>query len=125
MLIDYVTIYAFVLVAVLFAAAALIAASLVRPSAADPIKETTYECGIEAIGSTEIKTNIRFYVFALLFVIFDVETLFIYPWAVTVRDIGPVALIEMLIFLGILFLGLVYAWGKGALAWDFQKSGKG
>ncbi len=122
MLIDYVTIYAFVLVAVLFAAAALIAASLVRPSVPDPIKDTTYECGIEAVGSTEIKTNIRFYLFALLFVIFDVETLFVYPWAVTVREIGPVALIEMLIFLSVLFLGLIYAWGKGALTWDLSKS---
>lgn len=122
MLIDYVTIYAFALVAVLFAAGALIAADLVRPSVPDPIKDTTYECGMEAVGSTEIKTNIRFYVFALLFVIFDVETLFVYPWAVTVREIGPVAIIEMLIFLAVLFLGLVYAWRKGALTWDFSKT---
>ncbi len=93
-----------------------------RPSVPDPLKDTTYECGMEAVGSTEIKTNIRFYVFALIFVIFDVETLFVYPWAVTVREIGPVAIIEMLIFLAVLFLGLVYAWGKGALTWDFSNS---
>ncbi|MFH1725928.1 MAG: NADH-quinone oxidoreductase subunit A [Elusimicrobiota bacterium] len=118
MMLDYVTIFAFALVAMLFAAVSMIGAQLVRPKVADPIKQTTYECGMEAIGSTEIKTNIRFYVFALLFVIFDVEVLFVYPWAVTVREIGPIALVEMLIFLAILFVGLVYAWGKGALEWD-------
>lgn len=124
MMSAYATIFAFALVAVLFAAVSMVASSLLRPQVADPIKRTTYECGMEAIGSTEVKTNIRFYVFALLFVIFDVETLFVYPWAVSVREVGPVALVEMLIFLGVLFLGLVYAWKKGALAWDAE-SGQG
>ena len=105
-------------IAVFFAAVTMIAAQLLRPKVRDALKHTTYECGIEAVGATEIKTNIRFYVFALLFLIFDVETLFIYPWAVSVRRIGPVALVEMMIFLGMLFLGLVYAWSKGALAFD-------
>ena len=118
MMLDYVTVFAFALVACLFAAVSLIASQLLRPQVADPIKPTTYECGIEASGTTEIHTNIRFYVYALLFVIFDVETLFVYPWAVSVRELGPVALAEMLVFLGILFLGLVYAWHKGALSWE-------
>ena len=126
MLVDYALIFTFMLVAVCFGAVAMIASSLFRPSVADPIKETTYECGMEAIGSTEIKTNIRFYVFALLFVIFDVETLFVFPWAITVKEIGPLALVEMLIFLVILFIGLIYAWGKGALEWDVRYgTGKG
>ena len=123
MMMDYVTIYTFALIAAVMAALPLVASSLLRPQIYHPIKESTYECGIEAVGTTEIKTNIRFYVFALLFVIFDVETLFVYPWAIIVKEIGPLALIEMLIFLGILFLGLVYAWGKGALAWDVQTTG--
>lgn len=123
MMSAYATLFAFALVAVLFAAVSMVASSLLRPQVADPIKRTTYECGMEAVGSTEVKTNIRFYVFALLFVIFDVETLFVYPWAVSVREVGPVALVEMLIFLGVLFLGLVYAWKKGALAWDSTGSG--
>lgn len=118
MMLDYLTVYAFGLIAVLFAAVSLIAASVLRPHAEDAIKTTTYECGIPSIGSTEIKTNIRFYLYALLFVVFDVEVLFVYPWAVTVRALGPVALAEMLIFLSILFLGLVYAWRKGALTWE-------
>lgn len=114
----YALIFTFALVAVAFAAVSLTAAALLRPSRPDAVKQSTYECGIEAVGTTEVKTNIRFYLFALLFVIFDVEALFVLPWAVTVRELGPVALIEMLVFLVILFLGLVYAWGKGALAWD-------
>lgn len=118
MMLDYVTVFAFLLVACLFAAVSLIASQLLRPSVADPIKDTTYECGMPAVGTTEVKTNIRFYVYALLFVIFDVETLFVYPWAVTARDIGPAALATMTVFLGVLFLGLVYAWMKGALAWE-------
>ncbi|PCI40459.1 MAG: NADH-quinone oxidoreductase subunit A [Elusimicrobia bacterium] len=125
MMIDYVTIYAFLVVGLGFAAVSLIAAQLLRPDVPDEVKEATYECGMPAIGTTEVKTNIRFYVFALLFVIFDVETLFVFPWAVTVKEIGSVALIEMFIFLTILFLGLVYAWAKGALEWDVPVPGAG
>jgi len=117
---SYATLFTFSLVAVAFAAVSMIASSLLRPRIDEDTKLSTYECGMDAIGTTEVKTNIRFYVFALLFVIFDVETLFVYPWAVVVSEplIKKVALIEMFIFLGILFLGLIYAWGKGALQWD-------
>ena len=117
-MLDFLTIYVFAGIAVLFAAVSLIAAAVLRPHADDAIKTTTYECGIPSIGSTEIRTNIRFYLYALLFVIFDVEVLFVYPWAVNVRASGPVALVEMLIFLSVLFLGLIYAWRKGALTWE-------
>ncbi|MBI3548062.1 MAG: NADH-quinone oxidoreductase subunit A [Elusimicrobia bacterium] len=117
-MLDYVTIFAFGLVAVAFAAVSLIAAQLLRPRAYDPIKGTTYECGITATGTTEIKTNVRFYLYALLFVIFDVETLFVYPWAVTAKSLGNIALVEMFVFLSILFFGLIYAWKKGALQWE-------
>jgi NADH-quinone oxidoreductase subunit A len=124
MLLDYVTIFTFGLVAVAFATVSMVASSLLRPQVDDEVKSSTYECGMDAIGSTEVKTNIRFYVFALLFVIFDVETLFVFPWAVVVKEVGTVALVEMLIFLTILFLGLVYAWMKGALEWDNSQSVK-
>ena len=119
MSLDYATLFAFAFVAVAFSAVTLVAAALLRPSVPEAVKQSTYECGMEAVGTTEVKTNIRFYLFALLFVVFDVEALFVLPWAVTVRELGPIALVEMLIFLAILFLGLAYAWGKGALAWDF------
>ena len=82
------------------------------------VKLDTYECGIKPTGSSEVQLNIRFYVFALLFVVFDVEVLFIYPWAVTVKEVGMLALAEMAAFLAVLFLGLLFAWRKGALVWE-------
>ena len=115
---PYATVYVFVLAAAAFAAAMLVAARLLRPSLAYARKRSTYECGIPATGGTEVKLNIRFYVFALLFVVFDVETLYVLPWAATARELGPAALAEMGVFLSVLFLGLVYAWAKGALQWE-------
>lgn len=118
MMSAYAVVYAFVLLGAAFAAVTLIAAKVLRPSVPYARKESTYECGIPAVGSTEVKLNIRFYVFALLFVIFDVETLYVYPWAVTAREIGALAVAEMGVFLGILILGLAFAWRKGALVWE-------
>lgn len=114
----YASVYALILLAVLFAAVTLIAAKLLRPRVEYARKLSTYECGIPAVGTTEVKLNVRFYVFALLFVIFDVETLYVLPWAVTAKSLGGVALAEMAVFLAILFLGLAYAWAKGALQWE-------
>lgn len=118
MLSAYATIYFFVLLGVAFATVTLVAAKILRPSVPYARKESTYECGIPASGSTEVKLNIRFHTFALLFVIFDVEVLFVYPWAVVAREIGPLALYEMGVFIAILVLGLAYAWNKGALTWE-------
>ena len=115
---SYAVIYAFFITGIAFAAVTLIAAQLLRPRMSYARKLSTYECGIPATGSTEVNLNVRFYVFALLFVIFDVETLFVFPWAVAAKGLGAVAIIEMGIFLAILFLGLAYAWGKGALQWE-------
>lgn len=118
MMSAYAVVYAFVLVAVGFAAVTLIAAKVLRPSVPYARKESTYECGIPAVGSTEVKLNIRFHTFALLFVLFDVEILYVYPWAVTARELGTLALVEMGVFVAILLLGLAYAWRKGALSWE-------
>ncbi|MCX5794707.1 MAG: NADH-quinone oxidoreductase subunit A [Elusimicrobia bacterium] len=118
MLSPYVVIFLFVAAGVAFGAGALIAAKLLRPSLPYARKLTTYECGIKPTGSSEVKLNIRFYVFALLFVVFDVEILYVYPWAVTVKEVGPLALAEMAVFLAILFIGLIFAWRKGALVWE-------
>ena len=118
MLSPYVDIFLFVGAGLAFGAGALIAAKLLRPSLPYARKLTTYECGIKPTGSSEIQLNIRFYVFALLFVIFDVEVLYIYPWAVTLKEVGPLALAEMAVFLAVLFLGLIFAWRKGALVWE-------
>lgn len=118
MMSTYVTVYVITLLALAFATVTLVAAKLLRPRVEYARKLSTYECGIPAVGTTEVKLNIRFYVFALLFVLFDVETLFVFPWAVTARELGPLAIAEMGVFLGILFLGLAYAWAKGALQWE-------
>ena len=118
MLPAYAVVYAMVLLGVAFATVTLVAAKLLRPRVEYARKLSTYECGIPAVGTTEVKLNIRFYVFALLFVLFDVETLYVYPWAVTARGLGPIAIAEMAVFIAILFLGLAYAWGKGALQWE-------
>ena len=118
MVAAYAAVYAITLLALAFAAVTLIAAKLVRPRVEYERKLSTYECGIPATGTTEVKLNIRFYVFALLFVLFDVETLFVYPWAVTARGLGVFAVAEMGVFLTILFIGLAYAWAKGALRWE-------
>ena len=114
---NYGTVLVFFILAVFFAGGTLLAAFLVRPRVTDTLKRTAYECGMEAVGPTAVRTNIRFYTYALLFVVFDVEALYLFPWAVVVRSMGAAALVEMAIFLGILAAGLVYAWKMGALQW--------
>ena len=118
MLSPYVAVFLFVAAGIAFGAGAMIAAKLLRPSLPYDRKLSTYECGIKPVGTTEVQLNIRFYVFALLFVVFDVEVLYVYPWAVTVKEVGALALAEMGVFLAILFLGLIFAWRKGALVWE-------
>jgi len=90
---------------------------LLRPHNPYQVKNETYECGEPAVGQSWVQFNNRFYIFGLLFVIFDVEAVFLFPWAVAYRSLGLFALVEMVIFIGILLVGLVYAWKKGALKW--------
>jgi NAD(P)H-quinone oxidoreductase subunit 3 len=97
---------------------ALTASKLLRPSNRGPERRTTYESGMEPVGGAWIQFNIRYYMFALVFVIFDVETVFLYPWAVAFHRLGVLAFIEALIFIAILVVGLAYAWRKGALEWS-------
>src|SRR3989304_4549031 len=118
MLLAYASILILLVIATLFAGGTLFAAFLVGPRVNDSLKRTAYECGMEAVGTTTVQTNIRFYTYALLFVIFDVEALYLFPWAVVVRSMGPTALAEMAIFIGILAAGLAYAWKMGALQWE-------
>ncbi len=91
----------------------------IRPQKPNPVKKELYECGVEAIGGRRWgQFNFHYYMYALLFVIFDVETVFIFPWAIRFQQLGLFALIEMLVFVMILVLGLVYAWRKRALEWE-------
>jgi NAD(P)H-quinone oxidoreductase subunit 3 len=97
---------------------ALTASKLLRPKTGGPERHTTYECGLEPFGGAWIQFNIRYYMFALVFVVFDVETVFLYPWAVAFNTLGLLAFVEALIFISILIIALVYAWRKGALEWS-------
>ena len=83
----------------------------------NPIKNATYECGLQTIGPTWVQFNFRYYLFALIFVIFDVETVFLYPWAVAYRQLDWFTMVEVLIFTAVLVVGLAYAWKKRALEW--------
>jgi len=90
---------------------------VLRPERQSEEKVTTYECGEDPVGSAWIQFNIRFYVFALIFVVFDVEAVFLLPWAVVFRELGTLAYVEGLVFIGILVVALAYVWRKGDLSW--------
>ncbi len=107
----------FIIVAIVFPFIALGLAKILRPKKPNPIKSQTYECGLETYGDTWVQFRVQYYLFALIFVIFDIETVFLYPWAVAYNKLGLFALVEMFVFLAILVVGLVYAWRKGALEW--------
>ncbi len=96
---------------------ALLMNRLLAPRKPDPLKLSTYECGEEPVGSPWIRFNTRFYVIALIFLVFDVEVLFLYPWGVNLRDLGLFAWIEMTVFIIILSVGLAYVWAKRDLEW--------
>ncbi|MEI6427038.1 MAG: NADH-quinone oxidoreductase subunit A [Pseudanabaenaceae cyanobacterium] len=108
----------FIIVCTLVPISGLLLSHLFSPKSTGAVGRTTYESGCEPIGGAWIQFNIRYYMFALAFVIFDVETVFLYPWAVAFNQLGLLAFIEALIFIAILLLGLVYAWRKGALEWS-------
>jgi len=105
------------IVSVVFVGIAFLIARILRPNRPDKVKLSTYECGEIPVGPSWIQFNVRYYLVALIFVIFDVETVFLYPWAVVYRRLGLFAFVEMVIFIGILLVGLIYAWKKGALRW--------
>lgn len=114
---DFGTVFLFVIIGAVLLTIALLLAKLLSPSNPSKNKLSTYECGEEAEGSAWVTFNIRYYVIALIFIIFDVEVLFLFPWAVVYKDLGWLAFIEMAIFLLILIVGLVYVWRKGDLDW--------
>jgi NADH-quinone oxidoreductase subunit A len=107
----------FLAVAVGFLVVNLLVWKVIRPSRFSDEKLTTYECGENPTGSAWIQFNIRFYVFALIFIVFDVEAVFLLPWAVVFRQLGPLAFAEGLVFIAILVVALAYVWRKGDLEW--------
>lgn len=124
MLFDFANILVFLAVGFLFVFGTLIFSWVIRPSKPHPDKASPYECGERAIGTSWVRFNIRFYVIALLFIIFDVEILVLFPWAVVYKELGIISFIEMLVFIGLLLVGLAYLWKKGDLDWVKPKKAK-
>lgn len=118
MLQNYVAIAILSIVAFGFAVVGLVAAWLVRPKKPNRIKNDTYECGVETVGDTWVQFKAQYYLFALIFVVFDVEAVFLFPWAVAYQRLGLYALVEAALFIVILLGGLIYAWAKGVLEWQ-------
>jgi NADH-quinone oxidoreductase subunit A len=114
---NYLVVVVFLLLGILLPVVALSFGRLLRPNKPTTEKQTTYESGIEPIGDSWVQFNVRYYMFALLFVLFDIEAIFLYPWAVAYDYLGIFALIEMVIFMFMLIIGLVYAWKKKVLTW--------
>jgi len=114
---DFLTVFFFLVFGGVFVAAILYLAKLLRPHNPQQQKNETYECGEEIVGPSWIQFNIRFYVIALIFIVFDVEIIFLFPWAVVFKQLGLFAFTEMLIFIGILLVGLGYVWKRGDLEW--------
>jgi len=107
----------FLLVGTVVPAAAIAISWIIAPKKPNPIKQSTYECGIETVGENWIQFKAQYYVFALVFLVFDVETVFLFPWALTLKQFPLFVVLEGVLFIGILVAGLVYAWRKGMLEW--------
>jgi len=114
---EYLAVLIFILAGIGIVLFTFFFSRLIRPSNPYPEKTINYECAENPIGTSWIKFNNRFYIFALIFVVFDVEVIFLFPWAVAFGHLGLFALIEMVIFILILFFGIFYAWRKGVLKW--------
>lgn len=114
---SYIGIGLFILVGLAFTGGTFAAAGLIRPSNPNPIKLEPYECGVPNVGDARDRFHIRYYVLAMLYLVFDIEVVFLYPWAVQYDKLGLFGLMEMVVFVAILLIGYFYAWKKGALDW--------
>lgn len=115
---QYFPILIFILIALAFGVVTLVLSYLVQPKYPEAEKLSAYECGSEPFSDARMPFPVRYYIFAMLFVIFDIEVIFLYPWAIVFDKIGLIGLVEMLIFIGLFLVAYVYAWRKGALEWD-------
>ena len=105
------------LTAVVLVVGAYVIAKLIGPRSYNPVKGQPFECGVPTRGSSWLPVNVGYYLFAILFLVFDIETVFLYPWAVVVKQLGIAALVSVAFFLLVLIFGLAYAWRKGVLEW--------
>ena len=118
MLAEYLPILLFILVALAVGVAPVVLGSLLGPHRPDAEKLSPYECGFEAFEDARMKFDVRYYLVAILFILFDLEIAFLFPWAVALKEIGPVGFWAMMVFLAILVVGFIYEWKKGALDWE-------
>jgi len=118
MLGAYLPILVLVIIAVCFGMGSLVFSTLIGQKKPSKIKLAPYECGCEPVGSARERFSIKFYLIAMLFILFDIEAVFLYPWSVIFKRLGMFGLIEMGVFIVILFVGYVYVWKKGALEWE-------
>ena len=118
MLQDYVPILIFLAIALVIGVVPIIAGLILGKRVPEEAKDSPYECGFEAFEDSRMRFDVRYYLVAILFIIFDLEIAFLFPWAVALRDIGIPGLLAMAVFLGVLIIGFIYEWKKGALNWD-------
>jgi NADH-quinone oxidoreductase subunit A len=118
MLAEYFPILLFILVGLAVGVVLPLLAKLLGPSRPDPEKLSPYECGFEAFEDARMKFDVRYYLVAILFILFDLEIAFLFPWAAVINDIGLAGFISMMVFLAILTVGFIYEWMKGALEWE-------
>jgi len=115
---DYLSIMIFLFIALGLSVGFIVLNFLFSPKKPDPEKLSAYECGFEAFGDSRMEFDVRFYLVAILFIIFDLEIAFLFPWAISLGNLGPLGFWSMMIFLFILTIGFIYEWKKGALDWD-------
>jgi NADH-quinone oxidoreductase subunit A len=118
MLAEYFPILLFIVIGFAVGVAPMVLGKLLGPSRPDPEKLSPYECGFEAFEDARMKFDVRYYLVAILFILFDLEIAFLFPWAVSLREIGAAGFWAMMLFLGILVVGFAYEWKKGALDWE-------
>lgn len=115
---QYLPVLLFILVGLVIGVAPQVIGFILGPNRPDPAKNSPYECGFEAFEDARMKFDVRYYLIAILFILFDLEIAFLFPWAVALKEIGWIGFIDMMIFLAILVLGFAYMWIKGALDWE-------
>lgn len=115
---SYFPVLVFLAIAAVLAVVMVVLPMLVSPPKPDKEKLSAYECGFEPLGDARGKFDVRFYLVAILFIIFDLEVAFLFPWAIVLGDIGMVGFWSMVVFLGVLTIGFIYEWNKGALEWE-------
>ena len=118
MLVEYLPILLFVIIGIGFGVMPILAGFVLGPQRPDDEKRSPYECGFEPFEDAQMKFDVRFYLVAILFIIFDLEIAFLFPWAIVLNDLGVFGLLAMFLFLGILVVGFIYEWKKGALEWE-------